>query len=285
MLFLLLVGTVAAWSPGYRDQGLELVHLLGQGVHGQVWEALLDGQPVAVKLPTPTQIHQSSQQLYSEYATYTALPDSPYLATYLGNLSVALHDGSHVTGILMELCSGTVEGLVHGSTLTLLRVWRDVVYGLRTLHSNGWVYRDMRPDNILICGGNTKISDFTSVHRQDDQELMGTSSYGSPHSSIPPAKLPTYESVDYFGIGMAIVQKYFTEEQYDEFWEYTVRVRRSSLARKSMGIVEEINALPVTEPHFEYVRRVLLTTLSYSVNPDLVLDQFDKAISKYEQVY
>ena len=40
-------------------------------------------------------------------------------------------------------------------------VMREILQGLAHLHSQGWVHRDVKSDNILVdCGGAVKLADM-----------------------------------------------------------------------------------------------------------------------------
>ena len=36
----------------------------------------------------------------------------------------------------------------------------DILTGLRTMHENMYIHRDLKPDNVLLKNGNAMITDF-----------------------------------------------------------------------------------------------------------------------------
>jgi serine/threonine-protein kinase len=65
-----------------------------------------------------------------------------------------------------------------------VRVVRDVLAGLSPRHAAGLVHCDVKPGNILVADGTTKLIDF-GIARPLNQQATGPTSIGSLHSMSP----------------------------------------------------------------------------------------------------
>ena len=85
------------------------------------------------------------------------------------------------------LCSGSFHQL-YGADLAkklkwVKRVGREVVLGLQEFQAMGFVYRDLKPSNIVVTHqGKVKLCDYGLVGRLDtiDTSLCGTCEYLPP---------------------------------------------------------------------------------------------------------
>jgi calcium/calmodulin-dependent protein kinase I len=99
-------------------------------------------------------------------------------------------DGVLRTRIVMELCPGVLQEVIDGlggvamEERAAREVLRGVLRGLRYLHGEGVVHRDVKPSNILLSSttepyGPVKLSDFGLSNYAADGGAVGGSDDGS----------------------------------------------------------------------------------------------------------
>ena len=187
---------------------------LGKGAYGSVWAGMgEDGGLVALKtIPVPT--CADSAKLQSK------------LANLLGELRMLsnLRNDCIVAYIGSGLCEGYIimamEYLPGGSLYSLLREFgplpipsatrylKDILKGLKFLHKQGIVHRDMKPHNVLLLvDGQCKLADFgasceLSALQNVTGPIVGTPVYMSPEA----AKGCTVAASDIWATGITLIQ-------------------------------------------------------------------------------
>ena len=85
----------------------------------------------------------------------------------------------------------------------------EVLLALEYLHSNGVMYRDLKPDNILIsASGHVKLADF-GLSKMNVDENYNSNSFCGTHAYLAPeivAKLTYGKSVDWYGLGAVLYE-------------------------------------------------------------------------------
>lgn len=62
----------------------------------------------------------------------------------------------------------------------------EIILGLEYLHKNGVIYRDLKPDNILICSnGHIKLTDF-GLSRMNVTDSFRSNSFCGTHAYLAP---------------------------------------------------------------------------------------------------
>ena len=91
--------------------------------------------------------------------------------------------------VLEEYIQGdTLSGLLQGAVLTreeARRIARQLCRALWALHSLGAVHRDVKPENIILRGGDAVLIDFDAarLHKPEldgDTQILGTTGYAAP---------------------------------------------------------------------------------------------------------
>ena len=181
------------WSA---DRQLIRVESLGEGGGGKVYRAidLRDGKEVAVKeVNLATRSKEKREQIIAsvrnEYAVTVTLPNNVGIANVRGLLSDP--DGTLFI----------VQDLIKGSSLTklykpepaparILPLLSQVTDVLATLHANGVVHRDLKPDNVMIRRGRqgeeAVLIDFGIALVDAEKDVLkryGTAGYIAPEQA------------------------------------------------------------------------------------------------------
>jgi hypothetical protein len=121
---------------------------------------------------------------------------------------VHTHDYGWICGnpyIVMQYCSnGDLRKKMRPGVPVeeITRYARNILLGLRDLHVNGFVHRDLKPDNVLLDDmGNALLTDFgIAGHRNirmsfnlfgKPTRIFGTYAYMPPEQMVPPNKQST----------------------------------------------------------------------------------------------
>jgi serine/threonine protein kinase len=167
----------------------EILERLGGGGMGVVYKArdLKLGRLVALKFMAPTrQDSQEARVRFLREAQAVAALDHPNICTLY---EIGEEEDGRIF-LAMALCPGETlrERLRRGPlpAREAVQVALQIADGLAAAHARGIVHRDIKPGNLLLCGGQVKIIDF-GVARLADQATItregvaiGTLNYTAP---------------------------------------------------------------------------------------------------------
>jgi len=157
--------------------------LLGRGGMGEVYLArAAGGAPVALKLMLPAmEVDAAVQEIFLREIEVTRALRHP-------NIVSLLDFGRHEDRFYfaLEYCGrGSVEALrlAHGGRLPpplALRIAADALAGLAFAHEQGFVHRDLKPDNVLLGeDGVARLADFGLAKSFQQAGLSGMTATGA----------------------------------------------------------------------------------------------------------
>lgn len=171
-----------------------LVSLVGTGRHCEVWEAVDDDrrQRVALKVLLPDFAKNKEQiaLLRHEHSVGRALDHPHVIHIYDINthrsLLYLVMEMFAAQNVKQQLLQAGVDGIAH----LVQPIAEQAAEALGYLHSQGWIHRDVKPDNFLVNqDGELKLIDFALAERQKGllgkllstkSKIQGTRSYMSP---------------------------------------------------------------------------------------------------------
>ncbi|HMC39070.1 MAG TPA: serine/threonine-protein kinase, partial [Acidimicrobiales bacterium] len=145
--------------PGYAD-----LHEIGGGAFATVFRAteLQTRRPVALKILKVDTVHaQLIETFHREIHALAAVSDHPYIVTLYRPATTV--DGR--PALVLELCRESLgDQLRRGGPVDPVEVTRTgikIAGALETAHRNGFLHRDMKPQNILVTQfGEPALADF-----------------------------------------------------------------------------------------------------------------------------
>ena len=216
------------WTPRIPDH--EVVRVIGEGSHGQVWLARsVLGAWRAVKV-VRRGLFEDARPFDREFAGVQRFePLSREDEGFVDVLHTGRNDAEGYFYYLMELAddaSSAGEGLDPEtyaprtlasllSEVGRIDVERCVQLGLRLasalgrLHRAGLIHRDVKPSNIVFVGGQPKLADIGLVVEQSEaRSFVGTDGY------IPPEG-PNSAQADLYSLGMVLYEAGMGQRRHD----------------------------------------------------------------------
>jgi len=193
-------------NPGDVFSSYTVERILGVGGMGAVYKARgSDGKSVAIKIMSPD---GPKERFALECKTLISLKHPGIPAVFENG---------------MEPCPYMVQEIIDGPTLEerlrepvsreqALAISFGMLEVLSVVHEQGFVHRDLKPDNLLLRGDQVCLIDFGLVRVLDSAdrftqtgEILGTPAYLSPEQ-IDPHLGPVSPSIDQFAAGTIVYQ-------------------------------------------------------------------------------
>ncbi|XP_015784423.1 myosin-IIIb isoform X3 [Tetranychus urticae] len=174
----------------------ELIHVIGEGTYGEVFEAKdrETGRKVAIKIME--NISDNIEEVEEEYLILTNQSLHPNIPSFYGlYLKLGNRREEDQLWFVLELCSGgSVTDLVQGlckkgeklPERIIAYILRETIDALNYLHQSHIMHRDVKGHNILLTEeGVIKLIDFgVSSHLNNSQGKRNTS-VGTPYWMAP----------------------------------------------------------------------------------------------------
>ncbi|ORZ08141.1 kinase-like domain-containing protein [Absidia repens] len=189
----------------------ELLKVIGKGCMGK------KRQLYALKVISKQKVLQQNeiQHTKAERDILTRLRDQPFLI----KLHYAFQSPTHLYFVLDYICGGDIATqmslcLTFSKERTQFYA-AEILLGLSILHSHGIIYRDLKPENVLIGrDGHIVLTDFglSKVFKMQDKRDMGlptTSTFCGTSEYIGPEILLGEQysyAVDYWSLGTLIYE-------------------------------------------------------------------------------
>jgi serine/threonine protein kinase len=210
-------------APGHRPGGkvgmddFEMKKVIGRGAFGKVMlvQKKSDGQLYAMKILSKDMILRRKQvgRTQSENRILRKI-DHPYLV----GMKYAFQAETKLYLVLDYVNGGDMFGhlqQVKRFNVDQVRLYAaEMVLAFEHLHSLNIVYRDLKPENVLVCyDGHLKLTDFGLIKENMSSEsttssFCGTPEYLAPEVIVGDKKNPSRygKDVDWWALGILIFE-------------------------------------------------------------------------------
>ncbi|GIY55189.1 hypothetical protein CEXT_373211 [Caerostris extrusa] len=248
----------------------EVKKIIGRGHFGevQVVREKATGDVYAMKvLRKQETLSQQSMAFYEEERDIMAKSTSPWLT----KLQYAFQDNQHLY-LIMEFHPG-------GDMLSLLEKYdnflpeemcqfylAELVLAINSLHTMGYVHRDIKPDNILIDRtGHIKLADFGSSSKLNNHKLVtssmpvGTPDYVAPEvltaMNAGPISCKSYGvECDWWSLGIVAYEMVFGSTP---FTSDTVLITYNNIMNFKNALKFPSEASDVSNELFDLIKKLL----------------------------
>ena len=194
---------------------------IGKGTYGIVYKGKYDNKVVAIKEVQLSHKNIKIDELLNEVKILKCLPNkcTEYVVyTY----DIILDTNCDKLYFIMEyMPNGDLISLTKrnydDAMKTLINGWNHCLKGLKCIHKNGIVHKDIKPENILVSNNDEfKFADFgLSCITKCHKPFSGSLAYLDPHviyngHSKGFLNFQDYMNADYWALGMTFLHLIFT---------------------------------------------------------------------------
>lgn len=237
--------------PGYK-----LKQLLGKGGMASVYLAVQEsfGRDVALKILAPDMARDKefSERFLREAQIVSRLQHHNIVTVY----DVGIHQGYHY--LSMEYIPGQElrEAKYDLSKSEIIRIIKEVARALDYAHKNGYIHRDVKPENIMLHenGERVVLMDFGIARMtQTDMSVTKTGKViGTPHYMSPEQTkgLQVDHRTDIYSLGVVMFQMLAGRLPYDAETPVAVGIKHIS------------EPIPLLPPGLEMFQTIINTCMS-----------------------
>mmetsp|Transcript_22543 Transcript_22543/g.52193 ORF Transcript_22543/g.52193 Transcript_22543/m.52193 type:complete len:1123 (-) Transcript_22543:911-4279(-) len=202
--------------PGLGIHELQIVSVLGQGAYGTVWKAVTtkSNTAVALKCQLKSEIlrHKDGLRRVVRERDILETIDFPFIVRLLGSFQ----NETHVFLLMTFVDGGNLFALQSKqptqrfSESVARHYGAEIFLALEHLHSHSIVFRDLKPENVLVDarGQHVSLTDFGLAHVVTDykrlESFVGTPEYMAPE--IFSHEVYNGEEVDWWAYGCLIYE-------------------------------------------------------------------------------
>jgi serine/threonine protein kinase len=185
----------------------QLVRIIGTGTFGRVYVATREGKSYAIKFLSKAKIIELEQvdHIKNEKNILASLKH-PFIV----NLIESFKDETNIYLVFELVQGGEVFRLIRLEKLfpndVVLFYATEIILALQHLHQFKIVYRDLKPENLLINkDGHIKLTDFGFAKRIEDKSytLCGTPEYLAPEIVLGEGH---HHGADWWALGILVYE-------------------------------------------------------------------------------
>lgn len=195
----------------------EILSKIGEGGAGSVFlcRHKETGESYAVKRISPK--NERHMEMILNEIVLTKLSSSQYIVNYYESYQ---HDG--YLWLVVELLKGSLTDLILQRTgqipeKIIAYIMREILLGLKIMHDQYRIHRDIKSDNILIAlDGSVKLGDFGYAAQLTQEHEARHSVVGTPSWMAPELIVGTDYgvSVDIWSLGIVAIETVYGEPPY-----------------------------------------------------------------------
>ena len=235
----------------------KVTRMLGRGAFGNVLEVIKRDCECkyAMKVQSKSRLEETFGEVWDELALVERSLMTNLHHPLLVNLAYAFQTVEHLI-LVMDACPNgdlrkyaTAESAVRLSAEQVRFVGLEVVMVLLYLHAQAVLYRDLKPENLLLdSAGHVRVTDLGASKQGDpasgttptSTELCGTAGYMAPEIKlIDETSTPYGAKADWFAFGVVMYQLTEREMPFGkdpEFVDFQDEYREPKLIDKETGV-------------------------------------------------